>query len=538
LPKISIVIPTRNEEVNINRLLLALLKLKGKGYNYEAVVVDDSDDATPIVAKGLGATVIIGQRKGLGQAILDGIVASSGEVVVVMDADLSHAPASIPELIQPILELGYDMTIGSRYVKGGSIVGWTAKRKIISKVAGILAFPVSFIRDNTSGFFAVKKEITEGVKLKADSWKIMLEILIRCNPVAVKEVPICFKDRQSGESKFTFKEVKRYLFHLCRLAVYKYQAILKFGTIGASGAGIHFLLLYTLTDYAGLWYIASAIASIVLASTWNYFWNHRLTFTDRHISNHIIGWTKYQFMSAITDLMYLGMLAYFVEIIGIWYMLGAFIAVIIIFPVKFIVASSMIWSKKIDTSDADYEWNAFYRGSLIQKWWKRKIASTVWEWIPKASTLLDIGCGSSPIISHYSGHAIGLDTNLKKVSFMTDKYPRMKFYCISSEYTKGEFDNVLCIEVLEHGLTPGVLISDIARLLKDGGRAVIATPDYSKLLWHIAERFTPYKEDHVTKLTRPLLEQTCQRVGLYPIKHKYVAGCDLVELFEKRSRET
>jgi len=363
--RISTVIPTRNEKPNIIRLIPALQALPFKP---EIIVVDDSTDDTLATAMYLGAKGVKGQHKGLGQAIIDGISASSGDIVVVMDADFSHNPKSVSDLVNPILEQGYDMTIGSRYVKGGSTVGWSPRRKLISKVAGMLAYPITFIKDNTSGFFAIRRTLIDGVKLKADSWKIMLEILVRANPTAVMEVPICFEDRVAGQSKFTMKEAKRYIIHLFKLALLKYQAVIKFGLVGVSGAALHFGLLYVFTDIAGLWYILSAIMSIVIASTWNYTLNHKLTFNDRRISNHIIGWVKYQFMSGITDGVYLGMLALFVEIFGFWYMAGAFLAVLIIFPIKFIVASSMIWSKKLNVKDADYEWNAFFKGSLVQKW--------------------------------------------------------------------------------------------------------------------------------------------------------------------------
>ena len=138
MPSVSVIIPTRNEEANISNLLSQILP-----YGYEVLVVDDSDDNTRNIALDLGARVLIGQRKGLGQAIVDGINSVETDIVVVCDADLSHNPKSIPNLVKPILEQGYDMTIGSRYVKGGSTVGWTAKRKIISYVASSIAFAQS-----------------------------------------------------------------------------------------------------------------------------------------------------------------------------------------------------------------------------------------------------------------------------------------------------------------------------------------------------------------------------------------------------------
>lgn len=526
---VTIVIPTRNERYNAPFIIDSIKQI----YNYDILVVDDSDDDTAIIAAKWGARVLTGKRKGLGQAIVDGINMANSDIVVVMDADLSHSPGDIESLVEPLLSEGYDMTIGSRYVKGGIIDGWTKTRLLISKVASLLAYPLTWIRDNTSGFFAIRKEILDGVTLKADSWKIMLEILIKANPTAFKEVPICFVDRTRGESKFNKKEVVRYITHLAKLFWYKYKAIVKFGMIGVSGALLHFLLLYTFTDIVNLWYIASAILSIIVASTSNYILNHRYTFTDRQITNHLIGWFKYQVMSGITDGIYLGFLALFVEVLGLWYMLGAFLSAALVFPVKFGVASSLIWSKRIDTKDADYEWQAFYKGSIAQKWWKRRIAKIVWGWVPDASKLLDIGCGSSPIIARYGKDATGIDINKDKIKLMKKKLPDVNYYAVKVDRLYGKYDHILCIEVLEHLEEPEKMVKKISRLLKIGGLVVFATPDYGRPLWYLAELFTPYKEEHVIKFTRKSLEELCQKYALSPLSHKYVAGCDLVEVFVK-----
>lgn len=532
MTKIAIIIPTRDEEDNIARLLNDINTLPCKN-DIQTYIVDDSKDDTQKIALWYGAKVIQGRGKGLGQAIVDGIQGTVSDVCLVMDADYSHDPKYIPDMLKPILERGYDMTIGSRYVKGGGTKGWGKIRKCISVTAGLMALPITGIRDNTSGFFAFKREILNGVKISASSWKIMLEILVKCNPTAVMEVPIVFADRTSGKSKFTIKEMRRYLKHLILLGLHKYKPVIKFGVIGLSGAGIHFALLWLFTDVASIWYILSAIMSIVLASTWNYALNHKITFADRHISNHLIGWVKYQVLSGVTDGIYLGLLALFVEVFGVWYLAGAGIAAVLVFPIKYIVASMLIWSKKLNPSDANYEWNAFYNGSVIQKWWKHSIASAVWGWIPETEKLLDYGCGSSPIGAYYGDKAVGYDTNMEKLKFMRAKCPVVRYRNGSLRIMEETFSDIICIEVLEHLHNPESAICDIAYMVKTGGNVVLATPDYSRPLWTIAELFTPYKEEHIVKFTRKSLEVMCKRHSLELVDHKYVAGCDLVALFRK-----
>lgn len=223
------------------------------------------------------------------------------------------------------------------------------------------------------------------------------------------------------------------------------------------------------------------------------------------------------------------------EKIGLWYMGSLVVATIIAMTSNFLFNNYWTFSVKTRTpSDADYDWFAYHHGNPVQKWWKRSIAKTVWGYIPHSSKLLDIGCGSSPIIGKYK-KAIGIDGNEQKITFMREKYPDNMFIPTTNTeaFKDNSFDYVLCIEVIEHSPEPEKLITEISRMLKVYGKAVIATPDYSKILWHIAEKFTPYKEEHCSKFTKGILEELCKKHGLSPAEHKYIAGCDLVEEFIK-----
>lgn len=230
---LSVVVPTRNEEGNVARLIPGIqgaLRLYNSKLKYDILLVDDSTDKTREVAEELGASVIKGRGMGLGQAIVDGISQSRGMIVAVMDADLSHQPRDLPRLIAAVEVRGYDMAIGSRYcgstpgIMDGGVRGWPLKRRIISRGASLLGELVTGVRDATSGFFVVRKRVLEDVELSADSWKIMLEIVVKARPKWV-EVPIVFEDRSEGVSKFNRKEVTRYLTHLRRLWWHEYRRI-------------------------------------------------------------------------------------------------------------------------------------------------------------------------------------------------------------------------------------------------------------------------------------------------------------------------
>ena len=378
------------------------------------------------------------------------------------------------------------------------------------------------------------------IRLQPTSWKIMLEVLVKGDPAKVVEVPIAFGERTAGESKFTFKQMQAYLKHLLLLVIHRYRAMLRFGVVGLGAACIHFALLYAFTEVGGLWYILSAVFSIVAASTFAYTVHHKWTFRGRRIPNHFIGWVKYQFVSGASDLVYIGLLAMFVEVFGFWYMAGAFCSALLVYPVKYTVASLVIWKTKArDPNSPDYDWRSFYQGSLPQKWWKGKIANTVWAWIPNSSFLLDIGCGSSPIIARYTS-ALGVDANEEKVKYMRQRLGNgTKFAVMSAKniaLPAESCDYVLCIELLEHVKGSEEVVKEIGRVLKPRGKAIIATPDYNRKWWLLAEKFTPAGEAHVEHYTRKRLEDVCERHGLKPVRHKYVAGCDLVEMFVKEDR--
>ena len=351
--------------------------------------------------------------------------------------------------------------------------------------------------------------------------------------------------RESGKSKFSFRQVIEYLRQLVGRYLYKFRW-LRFGIVGAIGTVVHLAVLYGLTDLVGLWYIASGVIAVVVAATNNYSLNHIWTFRERKIESHSVGWLKYLLLAGLCDGIYIGLLAFFTELFGLWYILSAIISLLIIFPVRYNIARLWIWgdwrlSRLISSKhpdDADYEWNAFTRGSPVQKWWKQSVARAVWDLLPEGSELLNIGCGSSPIMAKYSG--VGIDSNEGKVEFMRANFHNQD----GCEFIVGQaralpfkadsFDAILCVEVIEHISEPVRVIAEIARLAKTNARIVLATPDYSRVLAYVIDILTPYGASHTYRFTRRKLERLCIAHGLKPVKHKYVGSCDLVELFEKQ----
>jgi len=208
-----IILPTYNERPNLARLVGEILTHPG----VRVLVVDDgSPDGTGEIADGLvrqypGRVEVMhrtGQR-GLGRSYIDGIRKAMTEpvdVICQMDADLSHDPAHLPDLIAAAERA--DVAIGSRYVPGGAIVNWPARRRVLSRVANIYIRAVTRlgVRDCTSGYRCWRRPVLASLPLDrffSDGYSFLVEMLFVAarRGCRIVEVPITFVERREGESK-------------------------------------------------------------------------------------------------------------------------------------------------------------------------------------------------------------------------------------------------------------------------------------------------------------------------------------------------
>jgi dolichol-phosphate mannosyltransferase len=225
-----VVVPTYNERGRLIELVEQTFGVfSGAGIDGQLVVVDDnSPDGTGALADDLAgrfhlAVVHRAGKLGLGTAVIEGFAAASGDIVGVMDADLSHPPELLPRMLRAIREEGADFVIGSRYVPGGGTRHWELSRRVMSRVACLLARPITPVRDATSGFFLVRREIAQGVRIQASGFKICLELLVRGRARSVVEVPYVFAGRSVGQSKMNSREAAGYLVQLRDLLRYRYS---------------------------------------------------------------------------------------------------------------------------------------------------------------------------------------------------------------------------------------------------------------------------------------------------------------------------
>lgn len=183
---------------------------------------DGSPDGTADLAESYADThpVRVVRRPGkagLASAVLAGFAEARGDVLVVMDADLSHPPEAVPRLASAIEE-GADLAVGSRYVTGGGTEDWPLKRRIVSRAACLMGNVLVPIRDCTSGFFAIRRSALDGVKLNPIGFKIGFEVMARGRYKKAVEVPYVFRDREHGKSKFGRREVMQYVVQLGQVA--------------------------------------------------------------------------------------------------------------------------------------------------------------------------------------------------------------------------------------------------------------------------------------------------------------------------------
>lgn len=222
-PLVSVVVPTYNERDNLTPLATRVFAALDADRAELLIVDDDSPDGTAAAAAELGRAwpvrchVRRGVR-GLATAVIAGLRAARGDIVVVMDADLSHPPESIPTLLGALADPRVQMVIGSRFVAGGRVdLEWPLYRRLNSYVARLLARPLTPVRDTMAGFFAVRRSALRLAALRPIGYKIALELIVRHGWTNIVEVPIAFADRAAGRTKLNAAEQLRYLRHLARL---------------------------------------------------------------------------------------------------------------------------------------------------------------------------------------------------------------------------------------------------------------------------------------------------------------------------------
>jgi len=231
MPANLVIIPTLNEVDNIEKVVSAVFSLP---VDFSVLVVDDeSDDGTQRVLLRMAKDnkrlhyMFRKGEKGLGRAYVAGFKWALGkgfDHIFQMDADLSHNPKDLIKLYETCHNDGFDMAIGSRYVKGVNVVNWPMKRILLSWFASkyvklITGMPVE---DATAGFVCYNSKIFKHLKLEkinfvGYAFQIEMKYKIFKLGYKIKEVPVIFTDREKGRSKMNAKIINEAIFGVLKL---------------------------------------------------------------------------------------------------------------------------------------------------------------------------------------------------------------------------------------------------------------------------------------------------------------------------------
>ena len=375
--QLSIIIPTYNESKNIIDILKSLKDNLPANIKAQAIVIDDNspdgtgkivEDYIKTLKKIADYSIDIIHRKakqGLGSAILRGFEYANGDTIVVMDSDFSHPPQIIPKMIETLKKYQCDIVVASRYVKGGTINGWSIKRKILSKIATIVAKKGLGVnaKDPMSGFFVFKKSVIKGYNFDAIGYKILLEMLVKIKGVNVKEIPYTFQDRKFGSSKLGVKEILNYcksVWKLYRHGKYHDKEERKtvrflskagrFYTVGALGFIINYMISLSLSGgISDLWYIHATGIGIIVSMTTNFVLNKVWTFEDRdfRIKKTISQYSKFVAFSSLGALIQLVIVYSLIDRYNMEYSLALIIAVFAAAFSNFVLNKKFTFKEKL-----------------------------------------------------------------------------------------------------------------------------------------------------------------------------------------------
>ena len=299
-----IIIPTYNEIENIVPLIEEVFS---RVPNAHILVVDDnSPDGTAAAVEKIAVTrpalhiLKRSGKQGLASAYIDGFkwgIPKGYDVFLEMDADFSHNPEYIPEMLEQIKT--YDVVIGSRNIKGGGVEGWSALRNMISKGGSlysriVLSCP---IMDLTGGFNMWRKPALEkigldGIISKGYSFQVEMKFKAYHSGCSVKEIPILFPDRKHGSSKMSKKIFLEALINIWKIKKNAgvnnaIDQFIKFAITGGLGAVTNLFIFFLCADLAKIREIPVSIGCFIIAVTQNYIINHTWSFKQENHSEKL-----------------------------------------------------------------------------------------------------------------------------------------------------------------------------------------------------------------------------------------------------------
>jgi dolichol-phosphate mannosyltransferase len=357
-PELTVVIPCYNERPNvapmIEKLDAALF-----GIAWEVVYVDDnSPDGTAAEVRRIAQTDPrvrcirrIG-RRGLASAVIEGTLSSSARFVAVIDGDLQHDEAKLPDMLAELRTGRYDLAVGSRHVEGGDASGLASYWRHALSDGGIrlaqFILPVR-LTDPMSGFFMLPRPLFEQLagSLTGQGFKILLDLVLSSPaPLRVIEIPVRFHERVAGESKLDALVLTQFAGLLLDKVVGGLLPLrfISFALVGGLGVVVHLAVLTAALMLAGLSFEAAQAIATVVAMIFNFQLNNDITYRDQRLRGPRLwrGLLLFMLVCSIGAIANIGIAKVLYEGHTTWSIAGAIGAVIGVVW-NYAVSATLVW---------------------------------------------------------------------------------------------------------------------------------------------------------------------------------------------------
>ena len=360
--RVSIVLPTYNERGNIEPLLAELLPLRAS-WDLEILVVDDdSADGTAELVRQIAhrepALRLIRRvgRSGLASAIKEGLLDATGDLVLVMDSDGQHEPASVKRAIQTLEAGSCDLVIGSRFHPEAEILGLSGRRETGSTWANASArysLPRRYahLTDYMSGFFALRLEpllpVIRGVDV--NGFKFLYELLaVSRGRLEVAEVPLTFQPRTYGSSKLDLAIFWDFLISILHALSFRLlpRRAISFGLVGVSGVAVQLLVTQVLMGLGQVGFEQALPVGVITAASSNYLINNALTFRFARLKGIQLlrGLLKFLLVASLPVMANVGLASAYYSLVApnaVWAQLAG---ILVVFVWNYAASSRFVWN--------------------------------------------------------------------------------------------------------------------------------------------------------------------------------------------------
>ena len=360
--QLSVVVPTFNERANVARLVEKLDESLS-ALSWEAIFVDDgSPDGTGDEVRRLARSdrrvrlVMRHNRRGLSSAVVEGALASSAEIVAVMDGDLQHDERVLTQLYEKVASGETDIASASRFLQEASADGLSSENRVKMSEGGISIANRVFgldLTDPLTGFFAMRREavVDNADNLSEIGFKILLDLIVSSRPrLRVQEVPFTFRKREHGESKLDEKVLYDFFLFFLEKTIGRFIPVsprfFSFAIVGGLGVIVHMATLSLVYLFFGFSFVIAQTAATSVALFFNYFLNNQLTYFDKRLKgvSYWIGFLRFVIVCSVGMVGNIGVASYMHERLepGLFYIsaLGG-IAVGVVW--NFVVSRIFVW---------------------------------------------------------------------------------------------------------------------------------------------------------------------------------------------------